>query len=437
MPSPLVSVVMTVYNAEKYLAECMKSVLNQSHKNLQFIIIDDGSTDASADIVRSFSDPRIEFYQLEENRHISYATNIGFTKVRGDYLAIMDSDDIWVETKLEKQLDYLAAHPEHQGCFTWADLIDGEGNLINDKMPDLKELFSASTETREYWLRFFFFLGNRLNNPSSLVESKTLEVIGGHNLFYIQATDMEWWVRFTQHFSFGILEEPLIRYRRILDSGNSVSSVTEEHDARFYNEYMQIRYHFFDTMDDDLFLRTFRDSFRCKDSSTPQELACEKAFLICQTFNHSSAYSALGLLKIEELLKDPETADLLKNRYHFSTKECGLYTGTHLYNDHYLQKLPGELQKLEVCCQNLKLQIQKLEAEQKATLLQTQKLENVIREQEVTIQNQENTIQNQENLVQFQEHTISDLTDTVNTITNSTIWKSTAPFRKWKDKIKH
>lgn len=111
-------------------------------------------------------------------------------------------------------------------------------------MPELQEQFSAHTESREYWLRFFFFYGNRLNNPSSLITRESLAEIGSHNLFYIQAMDFEWWVRFTKKFSFGILEEPLVYYRRVSDPKVNVSSCSEEHDTRFYNEYMCIRHRF-------------------------------------------------------------------------------------------------------------------------------------------------------------------------------------------------
>lgn len=407
MNAPLVSTILTVYNGEKFLREAIESVLNQTHPNIQFIIVDDGSTDATADIVRSYNDPRIEFYQLEENRHIAYATNTGFHKVRGDYVAIIDADDIWAKTKLEKQLDYLSSHPEHSGCFTWVDLIDENGTLINEQLPWLRELFACSTDTQEDWLRYFFFHGNRLNNPSSLVKADTLKVVGEHSLFYIQAIDMEWWVRFTQHFSFGILEEPLVRYRRILTSDSSVSSLSERNNARFFNEYMHIRYHFFDTMEDELFLRTFREYFRRPDAATPEELSCEKAFLLIDSHNNSTAYNALGLVKLEKLLSDPKTAEVLKEKYHFTTRDCGMYTGSHLYNDPYLQDAVKNLDTLSKEKEQLTHDLYH------TTLHNTQLKERL-----------HNT-----------EESLDELNTTLRTITNSTIWKMTAPLRALLDKF--
>ena len=123
MDLPLISVVMTVHNSEDYLLESVNSVLNQSYRNLQFIIVDDGSTDSTPQLLNKITDKRVEIYTLSENRHISYATNYGFSKVNGKYLAIMDSDDVWNDNKLEIQLNYLKEHPEHKGCFTWVFLI--------------------------------------------------------------------------------------------------------------------------------------------------------------------------------------------------------------------------------------------------------------------------------------------------------------------------
>ena len=81
--------------------------MNQTFSNLQFISVDDGSTDRSCEIIESFQDERIELYKREENEHICVATNYGFTKVKGDYLARIDSDDLWYPDKLEKQLLFM------------------------------------------------------------------------------------------------------------------------------------------------------------------------------------------------------------------------------------------------------------------------------------------------------------------------------------------
>lgn len=415
MKDILVSVILVAYNAERFLADAINSVLNQTHKNIQLIVVDDGSTDATADIARNFLDSRIEFYRLTENRHISFATNVGLKYVKGEYIAIIDSDDMWAENKLEKQLEYLRDHPEHRACFTWVDLIDENGSVINESNLPLYYLFACKTDTQEEWLRFFFFMGNRLNNPSSLVETKAAREVGDHHLFYIQAQDMEWWVRFTKKYSFGVIEEPLTKYRRLINSESSVSSISEEHDARFYNELMHIHYHFFDDMEDELFIRVFSPYFVKKDSRTKEELACEKVFLLLEGIKDSQIPRAVGLMKAEELLLDPTIAEVMWKRYRFSTRECGKYTGLHIYNDPCLQEkmylylsVCRELEEKKNACEIYSTEIEGLKS--------------VLQEKDIQMEKKQ-----QENL---------DLLQALHTITSSTSWKVTAPIRRCMDLLR-
>lgn len=430
MNSALVSVIMTAYNSEKYIKESIESVLSQTHQNIQFIIVNDGSTDKTEDIIKSFSDTRIEYYSLSENSHIAHATNVGFSKIRGDFVAIMDSDDLWHPLKLEKQLMFLKENPQHNGCFTWVNLIDENSIDQSTSLPQLKELYSSSTDTREDWLRFFFFYGNRLNNPSSLVAAHTIKEIGNHNEFYIQATDFEWWVRFTKKYSFGIIQEPLTQYRRILQNDASVSSSSESHNTRFYNEYMHIRYHFFDDMDDELFIRTFQSCFRNPNAGTPEELECEKAFLLCNPLNYSACIPALSLVKLEKLLGNSKTAAILKEKYNFTTITCGAYTGQHLYNDPVLQKYPDHIDGLKNMLNVSQLHIGKLDTE-------IQGLHNTIQELNMQISGLKTelntTLQELEHMTQelhMKDTQLKLITNSLSTITNSTSWKITAPIRK-------
>ena len=334
---PLVSVILCAYNAEKYISESIKSVLSQTYENIQLIIVNDGSTDRTPDIVMSFNDPRIDLINSESNRHIANGTNEAFKKVRGDYAAIIDADDRWLPQKLEKQLAFMQANPQYAATFTWVDIIDDGGNIANEKEAGIRRLLTPPCMSQGDWLRFFFFEGNRLCNPTSLFRSELIKTIGPHSLFYIQATDMEWWVRVAKKHEIGILEEPLVQYRRC--ANDSISAESEDKTARFYNELMLIRYHFFEGMDDGLFIKEFGEFFRCPDSRTPDELKCEKAFLVSACYNISGEYSALGILMLEELMNDPVTAELLYEKYHFSTKELGKASGHHLFNDPFTQGL--------------------------------------------------------------------------------------------------
>ena len=112
MKRPKISVVMPAYNAEQYIAESIESILNQTFADFEFIIINDGSTDKTADIVKSYDDKRIKFIDNQENQGIVPVLNQGLSMARGEYIARMDSDDISHLNRFEKQVSYMDNHPE-------------------------------------------------------------------------------------------------------------------------------------------------------------------------------------------------------------------------------------------------------------------------------------------------------------------------------------
>ena len=111
---PLVSVIMPVYNGEKYLAEAIDSILVQTFTDFELLIVDDGSQDNSAEIIRSYEkrDSRIRFFQLERNVGSAAARNRGIASASGAYIALMDCDDVSLPKRLQKQVDFLQANPE-------------------------------------------------------------------------------------------------------------------------------------------------------------------------------------------------------------------------------------------------------------------------------------------------------------------------------------
>ena len=126
MTEPLVSIVMPLYNAEQFVGEAVDSVLVQSHTNWELIIVDDCSTDASADIVRSYSDPRIRVLQHDCNRGAASARSTALSRAAGDYIAFFDSDDVWLVNKLERQLEFMADAGAAM-CFTSYETIEEDG----------------------------------------------------------------------------------------------------------------------------------------------------------------------------------------------------------------------------------------------------------------------------------------------------------------------
>ncbi len=124
----LVSVIMPVYNGEKFIAEAVESILSQTFVNFEFIIINDGSTDNTASILRSYSDKRIYITQ-RENKGFAFSLNEAISISRGKYLARMDADDIAYEDRLQLQYDFMETHPEVGILGGQADVIDKVGQI--------------------------------------------------------------------------------------------------------------------------------------------------------------------------------------------------------------------------------------------------------------------------------------------------------------------
>lgn len=131
MNKPAISVLMPVYNAEKYLAEAIESILNQSFDDFEFIIIDDASTDTSSAIIHSYNDSRIRYYKNEQNLGISQTLNRGIDLARADWIARMDADDISFPNRLEKQCEYISKHPDSGMIFTWVQVITNDKKKID------------------------------------------------------------------------------------------------------------------------------------------------------------------------------------------------------------------------------------------------------------------------------------------------------------------
>lgn len=129
----LVSIIMPSYNAEKYIGQAIESVICQTYQNWELLIIDDASTDATARIAEDYAqhDGRIRVYRKPENSGVANSRNRGFELARGEWTALLDSDDIWYSDKLEKQLD-LAKTSDAEIIYCGYEMIDVNGNKISE-----------------------------------------------------------------------------------------------------------------------------------------------------------------------------------------------------------------------------------------------------------------------------------------------------------------
>ncbi|MGK0390344.1 MAG: glycosyltransferase involved in cell wall biosynthesis [Maribacter sp.] len=205
MSNPLVSVIMPVYNGERYLSEAIESILNQTYENIEFIILDDGSTDASPRILSDFElhDKRIQVHSFKENRGIIDVLNEGITLAKGEYLARMDADDISLPTRLEKQVAFLEYNPDYLLVGCKIELLFGQ------RQPSgiYPQLYSSSDELRISSLFYCPF-----SHPTVMMKTNIAKAFG-YNSGYHKVEDYELWTRLLQYYFCANLEERLLYYR--------------------------------------------------------------------------------------------------------------------------------------------------------------------------------------------------------------------------------
>jgi glycosyltransferase involved in cell wall biosynthesis len=223
---PIVSVVIPMFNVEKYIEQSIQSVLNQSFHNFELILVDDGCSDNTINLVKTFNDHRIRLIQ-QKNRGLSGARNTGIDKSQGLYLALLDADDYWAPDKLTKHLRHLNMNPDVGVSYCPSLFVDEEGELLG--IGQFPRLENVSTQ--------HVFCRNPIGNGSAPVIRRSLlkeiEFFGINDDKYRkmyfdetlrQSEDIELWTRvaLTTTWKFEGIPEPLTFYR-VNESGLSAN----------------------------------------------------------------------------------------------------------------------------------------------------------------------------------------------------------------------
>ncbi|MBW7842788.1 MAG: glycosyltransferase family 2 protein [Ignavibacterium sp.] len=208
MMNPVISVIMPVYNAEKFIGQAVQSILNQTFKNFELIIINDGSTDKSEKIIENFSDNRIRYFSFK-NKGVSASRNYGISVSLGKFIALMDADDISDSERLEKQLNFLMDNSHIQVVGTNCEIINQYGKVIR------KKKFPEYHEQIEFLAPLF----NSMCFASIMILKENLLKIGGYKEDLIGAEDHELLLRLLLGgFKVKNIQENLYMYRRVSDS---------------------------------------------------------------------------------------------------------------------------------------------------------------------------------------------------------------------------
>ena len=210
---PRVSVVMAVYNAAKYLRESVESILAQTFRDLELIIVDDASTDASAEILDAFDDCRIRIITHATNQGPAVSRNDGIFAARGEFVAIMDADDISAPSRLEVQVGFLEKHSDVGlvGCAVYDNIDDQGSTLYTSYLPEDNDTI------RQTLVEKWCFL-----HPSIMFRREVCERVGGYRKEFTLAEDHDFILRVLDRYKVQNLRINLVRYR-INPTGLSVT----------------------------------------------------------------------------------------------------------------------------------------------------------------------------------------------------------------------
>lgn len=246
---PKISVIIPIYNHGKFVGRAIQSILDQSFKDFEIVITNDGSTDNTLSEINKFKDPRIKLFNFEKNRGMGMAMNNCIKNSSGEYIASLNADDISAPDRLAKQSQFLDSHKNIGAVFSYANIIDDNDAKVNDHV--FYKTFRQKNRSRHEWLRRFFHEGNCLCHPSAMVRKKCYKEIGLYDGRFQQIQDLELWVRLCMKYDIHVIPEDLSSFR-IISGGVNVSTYSPKKNNRFYWESIKVLLHYLKLNKDEL-----------------------------------------------------------------------------------------------------------------------------------------------------------------------------------------
>lgn len=306
MEEPLVSVILPVYNGADFVGETIESILNQTYKNIELIIVDDASVDQSRKVIGSYKDSRIKTIFCKKNRNVVNSGNIGFEEAKGKYIALIGHDDLWKADKLEKQIAFLEEHPSYSVCFSLMDVIDENRKIVKNSF--FYNLFSENNQEADEWVRKLFVYGNSFCAPSACIRKTMLDKAGYYRYALVQLQDYDLWLRLFLEGEVYIYPEKLTFYRRF-NNGKNLSAINAETQIRSKHEENYIRSSFIKNMPEKKFTNVFYKYIQNPEAGNEKEIWCEKILFL---FNCGIS---LARYDLADLLEDAECRRILEEKY--------------------------------------------------------------------------------------------------------------------------
>lgn len=223
METKKISVIMPIYNAEQYVEKTIMSILNQSYPYFELIIIDDNPTDRTMKVVESIKDSRIKILRNYCNRGIAYSRNVGLKNATGEYIAIMDHDDLATEYRFEKQVNYLQEHPE-------IDILGGSIQLIDENDQPLAP--ATNVYTNPDYIKALYLFYNVYCNSEVMFRRKLTEE---NNILYqdncLGMEDFRFWIECSKVGRMASIKD-LLLYHRMTSKNETTRVMNDLRDER-------------------------------------------------------------------------------------------------------------------------------------------------------------------------------------------------------------
>ncbi|MBQ7943974.1 MAG: glycosyltransferase [Lachnospiraceae bacterium] len=315
-----ISVILTSYNHEKFIAQSIESVLNQTYQDFEFIIVDDCSTDSSWEIISRYKEkyPQIKVIRHDYNWHGGTVEDTIRNYATGDYIALHHSDDVWDENKLQMQITEMENNPGCAAVFTNAKAIDDNGEDYSDENGFYYNLFQVENRSRYEWLNYFFYNGNCLCHPSILIRKDIYEEDGFFRKGLRQIPDFVKWIQVCRKHEIRVLAEPLVKFR-VHEAGKNASGMRAETQIRSTIELYLMLEEYAKIKEYDEFISVFPEEteYCVKDFFIP-EYALGR---ICTKPNLQPYTRIYGISLLYQVLNDSAKADVIKNVYHYTMQD--------------------------------------------------------------------------------------------------------------------
>jgi len=406
---PKVSVVMASYNHEKYVAETLESVLSQTYQDFEFIITDDGSSDGTVDVMKRFDDRRIKLSCFSQNQGACAAINNCIQEAKGEYIAVINSDDAWMPEKLEKQVKFLDEHPEIGAVFSYAHIIDEQANKITEENHFYSKVFIQPNRTRFEWLRHFFFNGNCLCHPSLLIRKHCYDDIGLYDERFALLPDFDFWIRLCIKYEIFIMPESLVKFRIRLQEANA-SGNKPETQMRHHLEFSQILKNYISPDTLNIFLDIFPVSARIEGIESRlniKDIEVELAPFIIAMFairhsNPAHRYFCFDILY--QMYSQKELAQKLKQKYSFDFSDLIKLAGEQdVFNTVALEQSQSQVHQTEAVLEQTYSHLRSTEVQLEQSQSQLQQTEGLLEQSQSQLQQTEGLLEQSQSQLQQTE----------------------------------